>query len=308
MSLIRVSRFGLRQRLPRRARTTGSRSSTPPSPRRREGDPRGAGAARRADRPHRAHPRPPGPRRRARRARRASSRTSRSRSPRATRACWPRTRRPTPASRPSEAPRRLPGRQDAADAHARRRATASARSRSSPRRATRPATSRSSTRATARCSRGDAYSTLGGVATTAKANPRFPLPAMSTWHRPTALETARALRASTRPASRPATARSSRAPAPRWTRRSRRASRARRRRAVRTPAIASHGSPRADVTARGQSGRARQIVREQRIVAAEALQRAGDGEEGLGVDAHAAVGGADLDELVGRRVEAGRAS
>jgi hypothetical protein len=33
------------------------------------------------------------------------------------------------------------------------------------------------------------------VATTAKPNPRFPLPAMSTWHRPTALETARALRA-----------------------------------------------------------------------------------------------------------------
>jgi glyoxylase-like metal-dependent hydrolase (beta-lactamase superfamily II) len=42
---------------------------------------------------------------------------------------------------------------------------------------------------------GDAYSTLGGVATTAKPNPRFPLPAMATWHRPTALETARSLRA-----------------------------------------------------------------------------------------------------------------
>jgi glyoxylase-like metal-dependent hydrolase (beta-lactamase superfamily II) len=42
---------------------------------------------------------------------------------------------------------------------------------------------------------GDAYSTLGGVATTAKPNPRFPLPALSTWHRPTALETARSLRA-----------------------------------------------------------------------------------------------------------------
>ena len=41
----------------------------------------------------------------------------------------------------------------------------------------------------------DTYSTLGGVATTAKANPRFPLPAMATWHRPTALETARAMRA-----------------------------------------------------------------------------------------------------------------
>jgi len=42
---------------------------------------------------------------------------------------------------------------------------------------------------------GDAYSTLGGVATTAKVNPLFPLPALATWHRPTALETARALRA-----------------------------------------------------------------------------------------------------------------
>jgi glyoxylase-like metal-dependent hydrolase (beta-lactamase superfamily II) len=41
----------------------------------------------------------------------------------------------------------------------------------------------------------DAYSTLGGVATTAKPNPRFALPAMATWHRPTALETARKLRA-----------------------------------------------------------------------------------------------------------------
>src|SRR5918911_909267 len=42
---------------------------------------------------------------------------------------------------------------------------------------------------------GDAYSTLGGVATTAKANPRFPLPALATWDRPTALRTARELRA-----------------------------------------------------------------------------------------------------------------
>jgi glyoxylase-like metal-dependent hydrolase (beta-lactamase superfamily II) len=41
----------------------------------------------------------------------------------------------------------------------------------------------------------DTYSTLGGVATTAKPNWRFPLPAMATWHRPTALETARAMRA-----------------------------------------------------------------------------------------------------------------
>ena len=41
---------------------------------------------------------------------------------------------------------------------------------------------------------GDAYSTLGGVATAAKMNPRFPLVYMATWHRPTALVTARALR------------------------------------------------------------------------------------------------------------------
>lgn len=42
---------------------------------------------------------------------------------------------------------------------------------------------------------GDAFSTLGGVATSAKINPRFPLPALATWHRPTALRTARELRA-----------------------------------------------------------------------------------------------------------------
>ena len=42
---------------------------------------------------------------------------------------------------------------------------------------------------------GDAYSTVGGVATTAKTYPRFPLPAQATWHRPTALESAQALRA-----------------------------------------------------------------------------------------------------------------
>jgi glyoxylase-like metal-dependent hydrolase (beta-lactamase superfamily II) len=41
----------------------------------------------------------------------------------------------------------------------------------------------------------DTYSTLGGVATTAKPNPRFPLPALASWHRPTALESARAMRA-----------------------------------------------------------------------------------------------------------------
>ena len=42
---------------------------------------------------------------------------------------------------------------------------------------------------------GDAYSTLGGMATPAKANPRFPLVYFATWHRPTALASARALRA-----------------------------------------------------------------------------------------------------------------
>jgi glyoxylase-like metal-dependent hydrolase (beta-lactamase superfamily II) len=42
---------------------------------------------------------------------------------------------------------------------------------------------------------GDAYSTLGGVATTAKLNWRFPLAALSSWDYPTALESAKALRA-----------------------------------------------------------------------------------------------------------------
>ena len=42
---------------------------------------------------------------------------------------------------------------------------------------------------------GDAYSTLGGVATSARMNPRFPLPGFATWHRPTELESAKALRA-----------------------------------------------------------------------------------------------------------------
>ena len=42
---------------------------------------------------------------------------------------------------------------------------------------------------------GDAYSTLGGLETTGRMNPRFPLPGFATWHRPTAAESARALRA-----------------------------------------------------------------------------------------------------------------
>jgi glyoxylase-like metal-dependent hydrolase (beta-lactamase superfamily II) len=41
---------------------------------------------------------------------------------------------------------------------------------------------------------GDAYASLGGLAVTSKLNPRFPLPALATWDKPTALATARALR------------------------------------------------------------------------------------------------------------------
>src|SRR6202042_871100 len=41
---------------------------------------------------------------------------------------------------------------------------------------------------------GDAYATLGGVATTAKGSGRFPLPAYAAWHKPTGLESAKALR------------------------------------------------------------------------------------------------------------------
>lgn len=40
---------------------------------------------------------------------------------------------------------------------------------------------------------GDAFVTLGGVATSAKGRPLFPLPALATWHKPTELESARAL-------------------------------------------------------------------------------------------------------------------
>jgi glyoxylase-like metal-dependent hydrolase (beta-lactamase superfamily II) len=42
---------------------------------------------------------------------------------------------------------------------------------------------------------GDAYTTLGGVATTDRARLPFPLAGMATWHGPTELESARALRA-----------------------------------------------------------------------------------------------------------------
>lgn len=42
---------------------------------------------------------------------------------------------------------------------------------------------------------GDTFSTLGGVATSARMNPRFPLIIMGTWDRPMVVESARALRA-----------------------------------------------------------------------------------------------------------------
>jgi glyoxylase-like metal-dependent hydrolase (beta-lactamase superfamily II) len=42
---------------------------------------------------------------------------------------------------------------------------------------------------------GDAYSTLGGVATAAKGHLWFPLVQGATWHKPTAIESAKALRA-----------------------------------------------------------------------------------------------------------------
>ncbi len=42
---------------------------------------------------------------------------------------------------------------------------------------------------------GDTYSTLGGVETSARRNPRFPLVIMGTWNRPMVLQSARVLRA-----------------------------------------------------------------------------------------------------------------
>jgi len=41
----------------------------------------------------------------------------------------------------------------------------------------------------------DAFANLGGLYVTSQVNPRFPLPALSSWDRPTALRSARALRA-----------------------------------------------------------------------------------------------------------------
>ena len=42
---------------------------------------------------------------------------------------------------------------------------------------------------------GDAFATLGGTAVSSEINPRFPLPALATWDKPLARQTARALRA-----------------------------------------------------------------------------------------------------------------
>ncbi len=42
---------------------------------------------------------------------------------------------------------------------------------------------------------GDAYQTLGGIAVSGKIRPLFPLVAIATWHKPTALESGRRLRA-----------------------------------------------------------------------------------------------------------------
>ena len=42
---------------------------------------------------------------------------------------------------------------------------------------------------------GDAFTTIGGVATTTAQEPALPAGGMATWHGPTELETARALRA-----------------------------------------------------------------------------------------------------------------
>ena len=41
---------------------------------------------------------------------------------------------------------------------------------------------------------GDAFQTLGGIAVSGRLRPLFPLPALATWHKPTALESARTLR------------------------------------------------------------------------------------------------------------------
>ena len=159
-----------------------------------EGDPRRGREDREADHDDPAHPRPRRPHRLARRTARGAARGGgpdlRARLPLARQGHDAR-----PGRAAGQAARQLPRREDEADAdgHA-GRAGRLARGRSPPP-ATRPATSPSSTSATAPSTRGDACSTLGGVATSAKMNPRFPLVGFATWHKPTALESAKALRA-----------------------------------------------------------------------------------------------------------------
>ena len=96
---------------------------------------------------------------------------------RATRDCSPRTSRSIRASRRTSCAAAT-GREDRGRRGRSRRATASARSRSTPRPGHTPGqVAFLDTRdRTLYCA--DAYSTLGGVATTAKANWRFPLPAL----------------------------------------------------------------------------------------------------------------------------------
>ena len=117
------------------------------------------------------------------------------RSPSATRGCSPRTRRPTPASRPrprcaapTRAPRPRPTRTLAPGDRVGSLEVVAAPGHTPGHIAFLDTRDRT-------LIAGDAYSTIGGVATSAKVNPLFPLPVMATWHKPTALETARALRA-----------------------------------------------------------------------------------------------------------------
>ena len=171
-SLTRISRFGfVNAYLVARGRRPHARRHHAPA--QRQGDPAAPPSARRADRADRADPRPRRPHRLARRARRgAARRRGADLRPRRAPAGQGQVARPRRAA--GQAARRLPGRQDPADADARARRRASARSRSSPRPGTRPATSRflDTRDGTLLC--GDAFTTLGGVATTGKAQPALP--------------------------------------------------------------------------------------------------------------------------------------
>ena len=143
---------------------------------------------------HRADPRPRRPRRLAGRARRARSPVSRCSSPRATRASSPATSRSTRTSRRAScaaatrrSARGRPGRSSPAER------VGSLEVIAAPGHTPGHVALLDTRDRTLYC--GDGFSTLGGVATTAKVNPRFPLPAMATWDKATELATARALRA-----------------------------------------------------------------------------------------------------------------